>query len=968
MHKPHIISKIEDYTGLQLTAAADSSLEAFMRYSYEEKDKNKYLLEGDQLMGLNLRTNGLSDFPFLSDPALHALRALHLSENKLTTIEVPETLLHLTYLDLSDNEQLREVSFAGALPSLKELDISDSAVEALALPDCPVLEKLDVSRNRLQSMEFTAGCSALRSLDLSGNEGLTKLILPKGFEVLTYLHLSKCGLEHLNIAGTLPALRVLDVKNNQLETLPEDIILNSPLVNLYAEGNSPKNIPRLFLGGDSLEEARTWFEELRDYPHEENKVVKLMLTGNGNVGKTTLRCALEHGKCSCEKDHCTTHGIQIDTWKQPKIEYNYWDFGGQEVYHGTHRLFLSAEALQLIIFDPATEKMARNHQSVPDRAREEEAVYNQPLQYWLETAQELSPKSQFLMLQNKMGKYPEEDEEAAKHARQNKIKLLQVDAKTGENIEDIVFYLEKHARLIPEYRMIMPASWLRVRQFFIDNLKEKEPERLISKTYFEENLCSGIQDKSRELLFNYLHHSGFLFYHENLGDQIIADQRWALEAIYKPLERSKDHYQEFREEYQGKIRVRRLFEEFGPAYTEKEKWLFLSFMKSCGLCFELNQGREKSGKSLSDVYVFPEFLPSEKPSKVNFYWKERAKGVYLFRYQMEWVHSFQVQAFIAALGRKTELDNIWRYGIQVYTPEGSFKVELDYDAKALFVFIEESAMPHWLGAILDEFRSNRAESTKWKISRDGGKKFDIFDREKWKEELRLGPEHPLKEEAAPVRKLKELKEVPQQLDREVALFMVATPATLSQINYNSEFTKIVTAVKQHKETRGTLEFLPNSNVSPMDMINWIDAEGPHILHFVGHGEETHPDTKTGGGLVFFSDNRREDVRLNTREAGSIFEKIKYQQPQLKLVFLNACYSEPQAKAISAAGLYAIGASDKIGSAVAEKFAAGFYHKYIQTKDIIAAAEFGLTQASAVRSDADEWIHLFYNGERISLFK
>lgn len=967
MYKPQVISKIEDFVGIQLTTATDPSLEAFMRYGFQEKDKNKYLLEGDQVIGLNLRTNALTEFPFLSDPALQGIRALQLSENKITAIEIPATLQQLEYLDLSDNEELREVSFGDSLLALKELDISDSTVDVLSLPNCPVLEKLDISRNQLQTFDFTAACGLLAYLDLSGNKELTQLILPNGFEALTYLHLSQCALKRLQIEGALPALKVLDLKDNRLETLPGDIILNSPLVNLYAEGNSPRNIPRLFLQGDSLGEARTWFTELRDHPHEENEVVKLMLTGNGNVGKTTLMCALENERCVCEKDHSTTHGIQIDTWKLPKIQYNYWDFGGQEVYHGTHRLFLSAEALQLIIFDPATEATARNHQSVPDRAREEEAVHNHPLQYWLETAQDLSPRSQFILIQNKMAQYPEEDERATRLARQNKIKLLQADAKTGENIEDIIFYLEKHARMIPEYRMIMPASWLRVRQFFIDNLEKEEPERLITKTYFNQHLCQGITERSRELLFTYLHHSGFLFYHENLGDQIIADQRWALDAIYKPLERSAAHYQEFREEYQGKIRVRRLFEEFGSAYTENDKWLFLSFMESCGLCFELNQGREKSGKSLSDVYVFPEFLPGKKPDKVSFYWQERAQKIYLFRYRMEWVHYFQVQTFIAALGRKTELDNIWRYGIQVYTPEGSFKVELDYDNKALLVFIEESAMSHWLEAILDEFRSNREEGIKWEISSDHGNKFDLFDREKWKEELRLGPKHAL-EGVGESRKLEELKEIVQQLDREVGLFMVATPSTLSRINYHSEFTKIEMAIKGNKETRGILEFLPNSNISPMDMINWIDEEEPHILHFVGHGVEEDPDTRIGGGLVFFSDNRREDVRLNTREAENVFKKIKYLQPQLKLVILNACYSEPQARAISTAGIYTIGTSDIIGSAVAEKFAAGFYRKYIQSRNIIAAAQFGLTQASAIRSDADELIHLFYEGERIPLFK
>ena len=119
--------------------------------------------------------------------------------------------------------------------------------------------------------------------------------------------------------------------------------------------------------------------------------------------------------------------------------------------------------------------------------------------------------------------------------------------------------------------------------------------------------------------------------------------------------------------------------------------------------------------------------------------------------------------------------------------------------------------------------------------------------------------------------------------------MVATPATQDKISYDSEYTKIAATVKKSKDIRGALEILPNSNVSPADMIDLVDEERPHILHFVGHGAETDPDTQQGGGLIFFSDNRREEEKLNTKEARSVFEKMKYHQPQLKLVFLNACF-------------------------------------------------------------------------------
>ena len=62
---------------------------------------------------------------------------------------------------------------------------------------------------------------------------------------------------------------------------------------------------------------------------------------------------------------------------------------------------------------------------------------------------------------------------------------------------------------------------------------------------------------------------------------------------------------------------------------------------------------------------------------------------------------------------------MWRYGIHVPTEQGYFKVELDYDQKALLIFIEESAISHWLSSILEAFGTNREEGIPWEISQDG---------------------------------------------------------------------------------------------------------------------------------------------------------------------------------------------------------------------------------------------------------
>lgn len=37
--------------------------------------------------------------------------------------------------------------------------------------------------------------------------------------------------------------------------------------------------------------------------------------------------------------------------KEQGVNYNVWDFGGQAVFHSTHRFFLTANALYMVLYD-----------------------------------------------------------------------------------------------------------------------------------------------------------------------------------------------------------------------------------------------------------------------------------------------------------------------------------------------------------------------------------------------------------------------------------------------------------------------------------------------------------------------------------------------------------------------------------------------------------------------------------------
>jgi GTPase SAR1 family protein len=75
--------------------------------------------------------------------------------------------------------------------------------------------------------------------------------------------------------------------------------------------------------------------------------VKVLFLGNGGVGKTQLCRWLRD--LEFDPSVPITHGIQLsemtfglDGFQEP-VRLNLWDFGGQEIYHGSHALFLQVK-------------------------------------------------------------------------------------------------------------------------------------------------------------------------------------------------------------------------------------------------------------------------------------------------------------------------------------------------------------------------------------------------------------------------------------------------------------------------------------------------------------------------------------------------------------------------------------------------------------------------------------------------
>lgn len=89
---------------------------------------------------------------------------------------------------------------------------------------------------------------------------------------------------------------------------------------------------------------------------------------------------------------------------------------------------------------------------------------------------------------------------------------------------------------------------------------------------------------------------------------------------------------------------------------------------------------------------------------------------------------------------------------------------------------------------------------------------------------------------------------------------------------------------------------------------------PTIVHFSGHGFGA-------GGLAFQGDDEQDAALVGATAIGELFALLKH---NVRIVVLNACYSEEQARAIVNAIDFVVGVTDAIGDRAARIFASSFY--------------------------------------------
>ncbi len=174
------------------------------------------------------------------------------------------------------------------------------------------------------------------------------------------------------------------------------------------------------------------------------------------------------------------------------------------------------------------------------------------------------------------------------------------------------------------------------------------------------------------------------------------------------------------------------------------------------------------------------------------------------------------------------------------------------------------------------------------------------------------------------------------------LLLAANPLTLPRLAIDEEVRAIEKKMCSSK-FRDAVQFRSRWATRPGDLQQALLEEDPAVVHFSGHGVGTL-------GLVLHSEDRPDGSLVSSSAVAQLFAVLK---GDIRLVVLNACYSQEQARAIVEKIDFVVGMAVSIGDDAAVVFAAAFYRGLAYGKSVQTAFDLGLNELQLMGLKEDE---------------
>lgn len=716
------LKSLENLTELYLSYNSIEYLSALSNFSKLERldlEGNKIsdlsgLAECRNLRCLSLKLNILTDVSALEH--LTNLISLLVNKNSISSLNPFCRLENLIYLDISKNKIAR-LENLDKLLSLIWLNLSNNQISKIEnLDNLRDLQELDISGNQLIRIENLNSLCNLKTLNISNNK-ITKVSGLNKLQTLESLDISRNNIKSLNYFRNKRKFRTLNISYNPIRDLSplKEWILDGVPVNKHSANEGivihgcPLTTPSekvLSLGPRGI---KAYFEDLKKGKTKDTEL-KMIVLGNGCAGKTALVRRLVHNKYE-EIDLITgrTHGIIIEHYHVAKsnIMLHIWDFGGQEIYHSTHRLFLTDNTLYLLLWTTKFEDDLTENFFPPT--------------YWLDYISEISTNSVVIMIPSKydvLGNYSlPEFNDIQDFFKKKNLDLYQADALSSKfdwGIKTLRAQIAELAKLIlKKHKDEMPESWIMARDQIYKHWFGKH--RIATLTDFSELVAD--LDLSDELsVLKYLNVSGVIFWKEKyLNDKIIVDQQYFLDVVYevfkhRRIKKSGIFSWEDACEFWQKDKE-------GTEFSDNDRQLFLDFMHSCEIMFK-TQNKEGALQ-----FIIPQLLLEEP-----YYWRNKS-GEHLLKLTYPFLHRNIIERFIVRTARLAEKDKTWwRNGIYIVDDEGNEAYivankphDLDYRNQSITIKACGPSCMKLMAKIRNEFaKLSRFDKVEQEVSIDGG--------------------------------------------------------------------------------------------------------------------------------------------------------------------------------------------------------------------------------------------------------
>jgi len=477
------------------------------------------------LTELKLWGNQLTELP-PEIAQLTQLTKLNIARNQLRTLpsEIAQ-LSNLRILQLGHNPLTKLPPEIAQLTCLTELLINDTQLTSLPpeIGSFTQLIYLSLSGSQLTSLPAEIG-QLTHLTELSGSRNqLTKL--PPEIGQLT--HLTTLSIEVNQITrlppeiGQLTHLKKLNIAVNRLKELPPEMGQLTKLEWIERSRN-PINSPPLAILAQGTKAILAYLQaQLKE--HQKQWISKLIVVGEGGVGKTSLLRVLRGETFNFEES--TTHGIETKTLKMAHpseedviMQLNTWDFGGQEIYHATHQFFLTNRSLFLLAWQARLGFEASK------------------LYYWLDTLTALAPDSPVLLVATHIDERDADLPIAELCQRYPQIiGQCEISSKTGQGFEALRQNIIQAAAELPLMGEIWPSTWLKGANAIRACTENENTPQALRKLMTEQ----GIDVSQQPILIQWLHDLGDILYfqdNDELDDIVILNPQWLSEYISQVLE------------------------------------------------------------------------------------------------------------------------------------------------------------------------------------------------------------------------------------------------------------------------------------------------------------------------------------------------------------------------------------------------------------------------------------------------